>query len=126
VHPFIFGDFFSQGFCGSLHLLGIHGRAGQFRKQLTAFLEADHGPYGAYHTCEGWRERGPFYAQMLIARTEAVAAARAVIVGTLELQGTEYAVHLLVPTPDQPRGLPTTTTSLRASLIAGVGVETLL
>jgi hypothetical protein len=27
---FVFGDFFAQGFCGSLHLLGIHGHAGQF------------------------------------------------------------------------------------------------
>ena len=48
------------------------------------------------------------------------------IVGTLELQGTEDALDLLVPTPDQARFLPTTTTSSRASLIAGVGVETLL
>jgi hypothetical protein len=63
---------------------------------------------------------------MPIARTEAVAAGRAVIVGTLELQGAEYTLHLFVPTSDQARFLPTTTTSSRASFIAGVGVETLL
>ena len=55
-----------------------------------------------------------------------MAAARAVIVGTLELQGTQYALHPLAPTSDQAGLLPTTTTSSRASLIAGVGVETLL
>jgi len=32
---FVFGDFFAQGFCGSLHLLGIHGHAGQFRQLLS-------------------------------------------------------------------------------------------
>ncbi len=35
---FVFGDFFSQGFCGSLHLLGIHGHAGQFRQPLSKEL----------------------------------------------------------------------------------------
>lgn len=48
------------------------------------------------------------------------------IVGALELEGTENALHLLASTSDQARFLPTTTTSSRASLIAGVGVETLL
>ena len=49
------------------------------------FLETDHGTHGAHHTLEGWRERGVFYTQVLIARAEALAAGRAVIVGTLEL-----------------------------------------
>ena len=48
------------------------------------------------------------------------------IVGALELEGTENALHLLASASDQARFLPTTTTSSRASLIAGVGVETLL
>ena len=63
---------------------------------------------------------------MPIARAEALAAGRAVIVGTLKLQGTQYTLYLLVPTSHQTCFLPTTTTSSRASLIAGVGVETLL
>jgi hypothetical protein len=29
---FVFGDFFSQPFSGSLHLLGIHRHARQFRQ----------------------------------------------------------------------------------------------
>lgn len=48
------------------------------------------------------------------------------IVGALQLQGTENAMHLLASASDQARFLPTTTTSSRASFIAGVGVETLL
>jgi hypothetical protein len=48
------------------------------------------------------------------------------IVGALELEGTENALHLLTSASDQARFLPTTTTSSRASLIAAVGVETLL
>jgi hypothetical protein len=35
-------------------------------------------------------------------------------------------VHLLASASDQARFLPTTTTRSRASLIAGVGIETLL
>jgi len=50
----------------------------------------------------------------------------AVIVGALELQWTEDAVHQLAPATDQARFLPASTTSSRASLIAGVRVETLL
>ena len=46
------------------------------------------------------------------------------IVGALQLERTENALHLLASASDQARFLPTTTT--RASLIAGVGVETLL
>ena len=80
---FVFGDFFAQGFCGSFHLLGIHGHAGQFRQQLAAFLEANHGTHGAHHARAGWRKRGIFYAQMPIARAEAVSAGRAV--GSLQL-----------------------------------------
>ncbi len=48
------------------------------------------------------------------------------IVGALELQGTENALHLLASASDQARFLPTNTTSSRASRIAGVGVEPLL
>lgn len=47
------------------------------------------------------------------------------IIGTLELQGTEYALHLFAPASHQARFLPTTTTNSRALLIAGVGMETL-
>ena len=54
-------------------------------KSCAAFLEADHGTHRAHHACEGGRERGVFYTQMLIARIEAVAAGRTVIVGALEL-----------------------------------------
>ena len=70
----VFGDFFSQGFCGSFHLLGIHRHPCQFRQQLAAFLEADHRSHGAEHAGERRRQCGVFYAQMPIARTEAVAA----------------------------------------------------
>jgi hypothetical protein len=63
---------------------------------------------------------------MLIARAEAMAAGRAMIVGALELQGTENAMHLLASASDQARLLPTTTTRSPALLIASVGVETLL
>jgi len=123
---FVFGDLFSQSFCGSLYLLGIHGYTGQFGQPFATFLEADHGTHGAHHAREGGRERGVFYAQLPIARAELVAAGRAMIVGALELQGTEDALHLLASASDQARFLPTTTTRSRASLIAGVGVETLL
>ena len=82
---FVFSDFFSQSFCRSFHLLGIDRHAGQFGQELAAFLEADHGTHRAHHACEGGRERGVFYAQMPIARIEAVAAGRTVIVGALEL-----------------------------------------
>ena len=47
------------------------------------------------------------------------------IVGALELKGTEYALHLLAPASHQARLLPTTTTNSRALFIAGVGIETL-
>jgi hypothetical protein len=42
------------------------------------------------------------------------------------LERSENALHLLASASDQACLLPTTTTSSRASLIAGVGVETLL
>jgi hypothetical protein len=48
----------------------------------------DHGTHGAYPARKGWRERGIFYTQALVARTEAVTAARAVMVATLEFSGT--------------------------------------
>jgi hypothetical protein len=48
------------------------------------------------------------------------------IVGALQLEGSENALHLLASASEQARFLPTTTTSSRASLIAGVGVERLL
>ena len=48
------------------------------------------------------------------------------IVGALQLEGTENALHLLAAASHQARFLPTTTTNSRALLIAGVGVETLL
>ena len=48
------------------------------------------------------------------------------IVGALQVEGTENALHLLASASDQARFLPTTTTRSRASLSAGVGVETLL
>src|SRR5260370_2696581 len=60
---------------------------------------------------------------MCIARAEAVAAGRAMIVGALELVGTENALHLLASASDQARFLPTTTPISRASLIVGAGVE---
>src|ERR1035438_1976875 len=123
---FVFGDLFSQSFCGSLYLLGIHGHTGQFGQPFATFLEADHGTHRAYHAGEGWGERGVFYAQRPIARAEAVAAGRAMIVGALQLEGTENALHLLAAPSDQARFLPTITASSRASLIAGVGVEALL
>ena len=63
---------------------------------------------------------------MLIAGTETMAAPGAIIVGAFEPKETEYAVHPLAPTSDQARFLPTTTTRPRTSLIAGVGIETLL
>jgi hypothetical protein len=53
-----------------------------------------------------------------------VAARRAMIVGALQLE--RNALHLLASASDQARFLPTTTRSSRTSLIAGVGVETLL
>src|SRR6266478_3104913 len=81
----VFGDLFSQSFCCSLHLLGIDRHAGQFGQEFATFLEADHRTDGAYHAREGWRERGVFYAQLLIARTEAVSATGAVIVGALKM-----------------------------------------
>jgi hypothetical protein len=82
---FVFGDLFSQSFCGSLYLLGVHSHTGQFGQQFATFLEADQSAHSADHAREGWGERGVFYAQMPIARAEAVAAGRAVIVGALEL-----------------------------------------
>ena len=48
------------------------------------------------------------------------------IVSALQLERTQNALHLLASASDQARFLPTTTRSSRASLIAGVGVETLL
>jgi len=123
---FVFGDLFSQSFCGSLDLFGIDGHTRQFGQQFAAFLEADHGTHRAHHAREGGRERGVFYAQLPIARAEAVTARRAMIVGALQLERTENALHLLATASDQARFLPTPTTSSRASLIAGVGVETLL
>jgi hypothetical protein len=33
---FVFRDLFSQSFCGSLYLLGIHGHTGQFGQQFAA------------------------------------------------------------------------------------------
>ncbi len=122
---FVFGDLFSQSFCSSLDLLGIHRHPGQFSQQFAPFLEAHHGTHGAHHAGEGGRERSVFYAQIPIARTEAVAAGRAMIVGALQLEGTENALHLLAAASHQARFLPTTTTNSRALLIAGVGIETL-
>jgi hypothetical protein len=49
---FIFGDFFAQGFCDSLDLLGLYCHARQFGQQFAAFLEADHGTHGAGHAGE--------------------------------------------------------------------------
>ena len=48
------------------------------------------------------------------------------IVGALKMERTEDAVHPLAPASGPARFLPASTTSSRASLIAGVGVETLL
>src|SRR6266568_7696047 len=84
VHTFIFGDLFSQSFCSSLHLLGLHSHACQFGQQRTSFLETYQSPHRPSHTRERRRERGIFYAQVLIARTVAVAAGGAVIVGALQ------------------------------------------
>jgi hypothetical protein len=63
---------------------------------------------------------------VLIARTVAVAAGGAVIVGALQSQATEDTLHLFGPASGKSRWLPTPTTSSCPSLIAGVGVETLL
>src|SRR5208283_1610121 len=123
---FVFGDLFSQSCCASLDLLGIDGHTDQFGQPFATFLEADQGTHRAYHARAGGRERGVFYAQLPIARAEAVTAGRAMIVGALQLQGTENALHLLAAASDQARFLPTTTTRSRPSLIAGVSVETLL
>src|SRR5712691_2754728 len=110
MHAFIFGDLSSQSFCGSLHLLGIHGHTGQFRQQFATLLEANHGTDGAQHAREGWRQRGVFYTQMLVARTVPVAARGAVIVGSLESQRAEYAFDLLGATPGIACFTPTRTT----------------
>src|SRR5260370_18266431 len=123
---FVFGNLFSQSFWGSLSLLGIHGHTGQFGQQFATFLEADHGAHCPHHAREGGRERGVLYAQMLIARAEAMAAGRTMIVGALELEGTENALHLLASASDQARFLPTTTTRSPALLIASIAVATLL
>ena len=48
------------------------------------------------------------------------------IVGALELERTENAMHLLASASDQAGFLPTTTTRSPALLIASIGVETLL
>ena len=85
MQAFVFGDFFSQRFCGSFHLLGIDRHAGQFAQQRTAFFETDHRTHGAHHAREGRGERRVFYAQMFIARTEAVSTPGAMIVGALDL-----------------------------------------
>ena len=75
---------FPRAFCRSLHLLGVYGHPGQFHQQLTSFLETYQSAHGPGHAREGRRERGVFYAQVLIARTKAVTAAGAVIVGALQ------------------------------------------
>ena len=126
MHAFIFGDLLSQGFCGSFHLLGIHRHTSQFRQQLATFLETDHRSDGAGHACEGRRERTVFESQLLIARTEALAAGRAVIVGALQAQGTQHTKEDLPPASGIARFLSTATTNSRTSLIAGISIEPLL
>src|SRR6266478_10002061 len=111
MQAFIFGDLFSQSFCGSLHLLGVHGHACQFGQQGTSFLETYQSAHGPGHARERRRERGVFYAQVLIARTVAVAAGGAVIVGALQSWGTEDTLDLFGPAPGKSHGLPTSTTS---------------
>jgi hypothetical protein len=44
VLAFIFGDFFPQAFCGSLHLLGLHRHARQFGQQFAAFRKLTIAP----------------------------------------------------------------------------------
>src|SRR5208282_4080462 len=117
---FVFGDLFSQSCCASLDLLGIDGHTDQFGQPFATFLEADQGTHRAYHARAGGRERGVFYAQLPIARAEAVTAGRAMIVGALQLQGTENALHLLAAASDQARFLPTTTTRSRSSLVSAL------
>jgi len=63
---------------------------------------------------------------MLVARTVAVAARGAVIVGALESQRAKNTVHLLGPAPGKVRFLPTRTTNLCTGLIGKVSVEALL
>jgi hypothetical protein len=48
------------------------------------------------------------------------------VIGALEAQLTQHTLHLFGPAPGKSSWLPTSTTSSRASLIAGVGIETLL
>jgi hypothetical protein len=126
VQVFIFSDFFSQSFCGSLHLLGIHRHTRQFLQQLTPFLKAGHGPHGTDHACECRRQGGVFYAQVLIARTEPVAALGAMVVGPLQLQRAQHADDVLGPACDVARFLSTRTTQTCTGFIGKVGIETLL
>jgi glycyl-tRNA synthetase beta subunit len=63
---------------------------------------------------------------VLIARIEAVAARRAVIVGAFQSQGAQHAYEVLGPACDITRFNPTKTTKACTGFIGKVGVETLL
>ena len=60
VSTLIFGNLFSQSFCGSFDLLGLDCYPCQFPQQFAAFLEADHRTHGARHAGERGREPGIF------------------------------------------------------------------
>jgi hypothetical protein len=63
---------------------------------------------------------------VFIARTEAVAALGAMIVGALESQGAQHTYDVLGPACDIARFLPTRTTKACTGFIRNIGVETLL
>ena len=122
---FVFGDLFSERFCGSFHLLGIQRHTGQFGQQFTAFLEADHRTDRAHHAREGGRQGSVFYLQMRVARTVTLATGGAVIVGAFESQGAQHTDDVLGAARDITRSVPTRTTKC-TRFIGKIGVETLL
>jgi len=118
-----FGRFFPR--FDSLHMLGIDRHDGQFESRVRTFLEADHRTDGATMSVRAGRERGVFLCPTALARTEACPNG-AVIVGASRCRGTEDDCHRLLRRPTQLAFLPQAQRIREPSLIAGVGVETLL
>jgi len=116
----------TEGFGGSLDLLGIHRNPSQLLQQFAAFLEADHGADGAGHAGQSGRQGGVLDPQMPVARTESAATSRAMIVGALESQRAQDTLELLGAAPGKAGLAPTTAADSLARLVAGVGAEALL
>ena len=122
---FVCRDFFSRPFRCSFGVFGLDRCTRQLLKQIVAFLETDYRDYGNGHAGESGRLGSVLDSEMRIARTEAVAATRTMIIGMLQSQPAEHALELFGPASGDGCNTATAVRDGRARFIGRVGIQRL-